>query len=242
MYSEKPLASSAKLVNDKVFLSHCTEVMGNKWRPEILWLLLEHEIRFNELKRTLYPITQRALSLQLKDLEKLGLITRTVDEKSAQKVRYQITQVGRSLQPVLKAMVTWGKGSTVEIPSVEKVKVPRKPKATTLTISTQGAPKTNAAEVPNAEPFHDPLSSPIKADNTTNPFAEFLERPLTTATETENILTPLPESSDNHPINEAPIATSEENVIPQQLVIPKKEIKKTPPSTPPPPDNILTLF
>jgi len=89
-------------------ISVTTDVLGNKWRPEILWLLIQGTHRFKNLKDALPGITQRALSLQLKDLEKYGYITREVFKEVPMRVEYTITKKGLTLKPVLTAMVKWG--------------------------------------------------------------------------------------------------------------------------------------
>lgn len=84
-------------------------VIGGRWKPVILFHLLEQEImRFNALKRTIDGITQRMLTNQLRELEADGIITRTVYAEVPPRVEYRLTDYGRTLEPILLAMREWG--------------------------------------------------------------------------------------------------------------------------------------
>ncbi|AEA45211.1 winged helix-turn-helix transcriptional regulator [Fluviicola taffensis] len=83
--------------------------IGGKWKAVILIHLVQKK-RYNELRKELPMVTERTLSLQLKELESDGLITRTVyAAKPPLKVEYALTEFGRTLIPLLKAMAEWGK-------------------------------------------------------------------------------------------------------------------------------------
>lgn len=82
--------------------------IGGKWKAAILIHLIEKK-RYNELRKSLIPVTERTLSLQLKELETDGLISRTVHtSKPPLKVDYELTDLGRTLIPLLKAIASWG--------------------------------------------------------------------------------------------------------------------------------------
>ena len=86
-------------------------VMGGTWKPIILFHLLHGKKRFSELSRTIggpTRITQRMLTLQLRELEEAGIVERTVYAEVPPRVDYELTELGRSLQPVLIAMRNWG--------------------------------------------------------------------------------------------------------------------------------------
>ena len=83
-------------------------VMGGTWKPIILFHLLHGKKRFSELSRTIGAITQRMLTLQLRELEDAGIVLRTVYAEVPPRVDYELTELGRSLQPVLIAMRNWG--------------------------------------------------------------------------------------------------------------------------------------
>ena len=83
-------------------------VMGGTWKPIILFHLLHGKKRFSELDRQIGGITQRMLTLQLRELEEAGIVERTVYAEVPPRVDYALTELGRSLQPVLIAMRNWG--------------------------------------------------------------------------------------------------------------------------------------
>jgi len=85
------------------------ELIGGKWKSVILIYLLNGKKRYNELYKLISTITERTLSLQLKQLEKDGLIVRKVyTKKPPLRVEYELTAFGESLRPVLLAIAEWG--------------------------------------------------------------------------------------------------------------------------------------
>ena len=83
-------------------------MIGGKWKVLILYHLVEQTQRFNELRRLLPEITQRMLTLQLRELEEDGLIHREVYPVVPPKVEYSLTDFGRTLLPVIGSMHQWG--------------------------------------------------------------------------------------------------------------------------------------
>lgn len=91
------------------FVAALDSIVG-KWKPIILYHLLQGEpLRFNELRRLLPNVTQRMLTLHLRELEEEEIITRTVYPQVPPKVEYSITEYGKSLAPVLETLHRWGK-------------------------------------------------------------------------------------------------------------------------------------
>ncbi len=84
------------------------DVIGGKWKGVILFHLLSHTMRFNELRRLLPDVTQRMLTLQLRELEQAGVIHREVYPEVPPKVEYSLTPFGRSLEPIILLMRDWG--------------------------------------------------------------------------------------------------------------------------------------
>lgn len=85
------------------------DLIGGKWKAVILYHLIEGSLRFNELSRAIPTVTEMTISLQLKQLEKDGLVIRTVyGEKPPIRVTYELTTLGKSLIPLLKAITEWG--------------------------------------------------------------------------------------------------------------------------------------
>ncbi len=91
------------------------DVIGGKWKGTILYKLLERPRRFSELKRQLPTITQRMLTLQLRELEADGIVHREIYQQIPPKVEYSLTTFGRTLEPILIAMRMWGAQYTNQV-------------------------------------------------------------------------------------------------------------------------------
>ena len=84
-------------------------VLSGKWKLQILWNIYNKKvILFNELQRSLGNITTKTLTDQLKELEEQQIIKRTVYPEVPPKVEYTFTDIGLTLEPVLKALCDWG--------------------------------------------------------------------------------------------------------------------------------------
>src|SRR5437868_5035042 len=83
-------------------------VIGGRWKAVVLFHLLSGTKRFGELRRLLLRVTQRMLTLQLRELEEDGLVRRTVFAEVPPRVEYELTTFGRSLEPILRAMCEFG--------------------------------------------------------------------------------------------------------------------------------------
>ncbi|CAZ98608.1 MULTISPECIES: winged helix-turn-helix transcriptional regulator [Zobellia] len=89
--------------------SAAMELIGGKWKSVILIHLADDKKRYNELRKEIEGITERTLSLQLKQLEADGLVTRKVfSKKPPLKVVYALTEFGQSLVPILHGIRDWG--------------------------------------------------------------------------------------------------------------------------------------
>lgn len=85
------------------------DLVGGKWKAVILYHLKEEAKRYNELRKEMPSVTEMTLSLQLKQLEKDGLVIRKVyGKKPPIKVVYSLTDFGKTLIPVLEAITAWG--------------------------------------------------------------------------------------------------------------------------------------
>lgn len=82
-------------------------LIGGKWKLEILWLLDQRMHRFNELRRAIPGVTQHMLTAQLRELEKDGLVRRTIYAEIPPRVEYEITDESRRLRPVFEAIFAW---------------------------------------------------------------------------------------------------------------------------------------
>ncbi|GAB2793097.1 helix-turn-helix domain-containing protein [Rhabdobacter roseus] len=85
------------------------DLVGGKWKAVILYHLKDEAKRYNELRKEMPSVTEMTLSLQLKQLEKDGLVSRKVHGKKPPiKVVYSLTDFGKSFVPVLEAITQWG--------------------------------------------------------------------------------------------------------------------------------------
>jgi len=81
--------------------------VGDKWSVQIVGLLGDRPKRFNELRRSIEGISQRMLTLTLRNLERDGLVTRTVEPTIPPKVEYALTNLGRTLLVPVSALAQW---------------------------------------------------------------------------------------------------------------------------------------
>jgi DNA-binding HxlR family transcriptional regulator len=85
------------------------DMIGGKWKPLIIYALNDKTLRFSQLLDKLQPrITQRMLTKQLRQLEADYLITRKVYAQVPPKVEYSLTELGKSLMPILDQLCEWG--------------------------------------------------------------------------------------------------------------------------------------
>ena len=86
------------------------DLIGGKYKALILWHLSEGKLRFSELRKVITTATPKMLTQQLRELESQALIHREVFPVVPPKVVYSLTELGRSLMPILTAMRDWGSG------------------------------------------------------------------------------------------------------------------------------------
>ena len=85
-------------------------LISDKWKVLILRDLMPGTKRFGELKKSIGTVSQKVLTDSLRALEEDGIITRTVYPEVPPRVEYSLTDLGRSLKPILDAMWDWGEG------------------------------------------------------------------------------------------------------------------------------------
>jgi DNA-binding HxlR family transcriptional regulator len=91
------------------------DVISGKWKGVILFHLLKDTLRFNQLRRLLPDVTQRMLTLQLRELEEDGVVQRKVYHEIPPRVEYSLTEFGRTLEPILLLMRDWGDEYTAKV-------------------------------------------------------------------------------------------------------------------------------
>lgn len=98
-------------VNDKEFecsVAVTLDALNDKWKLFIIWHLLAEEKRFKALHELIPEISQKTLSVKLRELEERNLIHREVFAEVPLKVVYSLTQAGEELRPLFKHMFDWG--------------------------------------------------------------------------------------------------------------------------------------
>lgn len=85
------------------------DLIGGKWKGIIIYHLFKGSKRFSELRRLLPEITQRMLTLQLRELESSKIVLRTVFAEVPARVEYCLTPVGKSLKTAFSKINEWGK-------------------------------------------------------------------------------------------------------------------------------------
>jgi len=84
------------------------DVIGGKWKGVLLYHLIDGKKRFNEFRRICPGMTQRMLTLQLRELEQDGIVHREVYQQVPPKVEYSLTEFGQTLTPIILEMKKWG--------------------------------------------------------------------------------------------------------------------------------------
>ncbi len=83
-------------------------LIGDKWKVLILRDLMPGTKRFGELKKSIGKVSQKVLTAQLRAMEESGLVHREVYAEVPPRVEYSLTELGRSLKPILDSMWAWG--------------------------------------------------------------------------------------------------------------------------------------
>ena len=83
-------------------------VIGGRWKVLLLYHLFQGVKRFSQLQRSGKGISQKVLTQQLREMERDGIVQRTVYPQVPPRVEYRLTPRGESLKPVIEAMCRWG--------------------------------------------------------------------------------------------------------------------------------------
>ena len=106
--------------NDCVPVSEMLARIADKWTVLVVELLKAGPMRFNEIRRTIGGISQRMLTLTLRDLERDGLVTRTVYPTIPPRVEYELTKLGRTLYEPISAVADWVRRNRPTIEAARK--------------------------------------------------------------------------------------------------------------------------
>ena len=83
-------------------------LIGDKWKVLILRDLMPGTKRFGKLKKSVGNVSQKVLTAQLRTMEESGLVNRKVYAEVPPRVEYSLTELGKSLKPILDSMRAWG--------------------------------------------------------------------------------------------------------------------------------------
>ena len=83
-------------------------LISDKWKVLILRDLMNGTLRFGELKKSVSNVSQKVLTAQLRTMEESGLVNRKVYAEVPPRVEYSLTELGKSLKPILDSMRAWG--------------------------------------------------------------------------------------------------------------------------------------
>jgi DNA-binding HxlR family transcriptional regulator len=114
---------------------HCAldvtmDYIAGKWKTVVLWYLRKGKKRYGELRKHIPDITEKMLSIQLKQLEKDGIVLRKMYPEIPPRVEYSLTRFGKTLIPVVESIARWGRnlaekeGELVERRKSEKDRAP----------------------------------------------------------------------------------------------------------------------
>jgi DNA-binding HxlR family transcriptional regulator len=103
-------------------MTNTLKIIGGKWKLLLLnSIRKECPARFGELRKKMHDITQATLTAQLRELERDGIILRTVYPEAPPRVEYKLTELGKTLIPVIQAICDWGEThSTPKKPACHK--------------------------------------------------------------------------------------------------------------------------
>jgi DNA-binding HxlR family transcriptional regulator len=111
-----PLPSDAEVYQGNCPTRAVLDRIADKWTLLIMGILLQHESRrFNELKRTIGGISQKMLTQTLRELERDGLVKRTMYPEIPPRVEYALTPLGKTLCGPLTALTQWAHDHIEEV-------------------------------------------------------------------------------------------------------------------------------
>lgn len=99
-------------------LAATLRIISGKWKPLILYFLLDEPKRYGQLKRVIKGVSDKVLIQQLKELEADRVVTRTDYKEVPPRVDYALTPLGRSLADAIVPLCTWGTENMAEMESI----------------------------------------------------------------------------------------------------------------------------
>lgn len=107
--SEETPGGSHARANCCPLYHEAVELVGRRWTGAILRVLMDGSLRFSEIAAAIPELSDRLLSERMKELEARGIVTRTVLAGPPLKVRYELSTMGRELEPALAELQEWAR-------------------------------------------------------------------------------------------------------------------------------------
>ncbi|MBV8101106.1 MAG: helix-turn-helix transcriptional regulator [Verrucomicrobia bacterium] len=108
MKNEPRYARKIDWLQDQCPIKATVDVIGGRWKPLILFYLLDQPKRFSALRKDIPGVTAQMLTLQLRQLEADGIVTRSIHAEVPVRVEYRLTIYGKTLSSLLRGMRKWG--------------------------------------------------------------------------------------------------------------------------------------
>jgi len=89
-------------------MTYAVQLIGGRWKLLIMVNLDKGSLRYSELKKSITQITERMLTLQLREMEDDGIVKRTVFAEVPPRVEYELTAIGKELVPICLQLSDWG--------------------------------------------------------------------------------------------------------------------------------------
>jgi len=102
-----PVAEAERSLESRCSVDVAVDLIGGKWKPLILHRLRSGTLRFGQLQRAIPRVSQRMLTLQLRELERDGLVLRKVHPQVPPRVEYTLTTAAISVLPILELLGAW---------------------------------------------------------------------------------------------------------------------------------------
>lgn len=96
-----------KLKSQNCPLTNAMSALGNKWKPIIVSVIKERNLRFGQIASRIHIISRKVLTDQLRELEESGLVIRTEFREVPPRVEYRLTEKGLELLPILQLLEQW---------------------------------------------------------------------------------------------------------------------------------------
>ena len=91
------------------YYHRAVELIGKRWTGAILAVLMDGPLRFSEVRQLVPDLSDRLLSERMKELEAEGIVERRVIDETPVRVEYELTEKGRALEPVVRALKGWAR-------------------------------------------------------------------------------------------------------------------------------------